>query len=94
MENTSNEKPFVPNFEEMQEKQLIFQKNQRNQLLEKTDKYTLPDFPITPEQLSEIKEYRQMLRDYFASDEVKNWTFSFENQQPPDFSVKPSFLNV
>jgi hypothetical protein len=39
-------------------------KNTRNQLLEKTDKYLLPDFPITPEQLEIIKTYRQQLRDF------------------------------
>ncbi len=36
----------------------------RNQLLDKTDKYLLPDFPITPEQLEIVKEYRQALRDF------------------------------
>ena len=39
-------------------------KNERNQLLEKTDKYLLPDFPITPEQLEIVKTYRQALRDF------------------------------
>ena len=36
----------------------------RNDLLNETDKYLLPDFPITPEQLIIIKEYRQVLRDF------------------------------
>jgi hypothetical protein len=39
-------------------------RNQRNKLLIETDKYLLPDFPITPEQLEIVKEYRQALRDF------------------------------
>ena len=38
--------------------------SQRDQLLNKTDKYLLPDFPITAENLIIIKEYRQALRDF------------------------------
>ena len=39
-------------------------RQQRDELLKATDKYMLPDYPITPEQLVLIKEYRQQLRDY------------------------------
>ena len=39
-------------------------KNKRNSILGETDKYLLPDFPITPEQLEIIKTYRQQLRDF------------------------------
>ncbi len=39
-------------------------KNIRNQLLLETDKYVLPDFPITPDNLIMIKDYRQKLRDF------------------------------
>ncbi len=39
-------------------------RNQRNQLLIESDKYMLPDYPITPEQLEIVKEYRQALRDF------------------------------
>jgi hypothetical protein len=38
--------------------------SQRNQLLDKTDKYVLPDYPITPDNLIIIKDYRQKLRDF------------------------------
>ena len=31
-------------------------RNIRNELLNRTDRYLLPDFPITPEQLIEIKD--------------------------------------
>lgn len=39
-------------------------KSQRNLILNETDKYLVPDFPITPEQLIIIKDYRQALRDF------------------------------
>ena len=39
-------------------------RQQRNQLLVESDKYLLPDFPITSNNLTLIKEYRQQLRDY------------------------------
>jgi hypothetical protein len=45
---------------------IIHYKKIRNQLLLETDKYLLPDFPITPEQLEIVKEYRQALR-YFTN---------------------------
>lgn len=41
-----------------------FLKNKRNLILAETDKYLLSDFPITPEQLIIVKEYRQALRDF------------------------------
>lgn len=44
--------------------ELAFKKNTRNSLLEKTDKYLLPDFPITEEKRNEIKEYREYLRNF------------------------------
>jgi len=45
-------------------------KQQRNNLLKETDKYLLPDYPITPEKLSIIKEYRQSLRDFTNNDYI------------------------
>ena len=41
----------------------ILARNTRNGILQLTDKYLLPDYPITPENLEIIKLYRQMLRD-------------------------------
>lgn len=46
------------------EPNLILLRSTRDQLLTQTDKYLLPDFPITPENLILIKEYRQKLRDF------------------------------
>jgi len=48
----------------MDEPNLILLRSTRDQLLDKSDKYLLPDFPITPENLILIKEYRQQLRDF------------------------------
>ena len=42
----------------------------RNNLLLETDKYLLPDFPITPENLIIIKEYRQQLRNFTLNDYI------------------------
>ena len=36
----------------------------RNKILLETDKYLIPDYPITPENLIIVKEYRQALRDF------------------------------
>ena len=45
-------------------------KNQRNLILNETDKYLIPDYPITPEQLIIVKEYRQKLRDFTQNDYI------------------------
>ena len=47
--------------EEMRKASLIFT---RNRLLAESDKYMLSDFPITPENLELIKQWRQALRDF------------------------------
>ena len=47
-------------------------RQQRNQLLVESDKYLLADFPITSNNLTLIKEYRQQLRDYMNIPEVVN----------------------
>ncbi len=36
----------------------------RNLILAETDKYLLPDYPITSEQLEIVKNYRKSLRDF------------------------------
>jgi len=46
------------------EPNLILLRSTRDQLLDKSNKYLLPDFPITPENLILIKDYRQKLRDF------------------------------
>ena len=54
-------------------------KKMRTELLIATDKYLLPDFPITPEQLIIIKEYRQLLRDFTNN--------NYELPVKPDFVI-------
>jgi hypothetical protein len=53
-------------------------RNERDSSLYKTDKYMLPDYPITPENLEKIKVYRQELRDFFQKDELVNFPSSFK----------------
>ena len=42
----------------------------RNQLLAETDKYMLPDFPISADDLLIMKQYRQALRDFTNNDYI------------------------
>jgi hypothetical protein len=48
---------------------LIYLRNTRNSLLQLTDKYLLPDYPITPENLEIIKLYRQELRNFINNNQ-------------------------
>ena len=59
-------------------------KSERNLLLVQTDWCLLLDSPFTPEQLTEIKSYRQKLRDV---------TKDFENPDDVVFPDLPEFLN-
>ena len=43
---------------------LVLLRNTRNSYLALTDKYLLPDFPITDDNRNIIKTYRQYLRDF------------------------------
>jgi len=66
---------------------IMFKRDQRNQLLKESDKYLLPDYPISSSNLELVKQYRQQLRNYMDLDQVIN--FSSSNNIPfPDF---PSF---
>ena len=51
--------PYIPTNEE----KLAAIRNQRDQLLNESDKYMLPDYPITDVQGEAWKLYRQALRD-------------------------------
>ena len=48
----------------------MMMKQSRNGILNQTDKYMLSDFPITPEQLELVKQYRQALRDFTNNDYI------------------------
>ena len=49
--------------DELKEEKAQEKRNIRNCYLLQTDKYLIPDFPISDEKRKEIKEYRQILRD-------------------------------
>jgi hypothetical protein len=53
-------------------------KQKRNLILNQTDKYMLSDFPISPEQLEEVKIYRQQLR---------NFTIDYIMPEKPSFVI-------
>lgn len=57
-------------------------RKKRDQLLAFTDRYVLPDFPISPEQLELIKAYRAELRSitsrYAHPDDVVLPTFPID----------------
>ena len=48
----------------------------RDEMLSKTDKYMIPDFPINEEKREEWKEYRQKLRDITLRDDFENFTLN------------------
>lgn len=62
---------FTPEFLEIIKNDTINNyRKKRNDLLTETDKYLLPDYPITPENLEIVKEYRQALRDFTKNNYV------------------------
>ena len=46
-------------------------RNIRNELLNKTDKYLLSDYPITLDEQMKIKLYRHELRQFINENEIK-----------------------
>jgi hypothetical protein len=73
---------YIPNNEHF----LKRARNIRNELLNRTDRYVLSDYPISPEQLMEIKEYRQKLREFINENEIKILAGEkVEFPQQPDF---------
>ena len=64
-------------------------RNIRNELLHKTDKYFLIDFPIAYEQQMIIKNYRQELRDFINNNEIKILA-----GEKIDFPPQPDFINL
>ena len=70
-----------------------YARNQRNQLLTKTDKYLLQDFPISLENKMVILTFRQQLRDFMSLDEVKNYDYTVNGNEFPEIPELPSFVN-
>ena len=76
---------FVPNNEHY----LKRARNIRNELLNRTDRYILSDFPITNEQKQEIILYRQNLRSFINENKDKILTGVIV-----DFPDQPNFINL
>jgi len=64
-------------------------RNIRNELLNKTDKYFLIDFPIHYEQQMIIKKYRQDLRNFINENEIKILA-----GEKVDFPKQPDFIDL
>lgn len=60
------------------EQYLNTRREERNKLLAQSDKYLIADFPITPENLELVKQYRQEMRDYMNLEEVINYDYYSE----------------
>jgi len=68
---------------------LIRARNIRNELLNKTDKYLLSDYPITLNEQMKIKLYRQELRQFINENEIKILA-----GEKVDFPPQPNFINL
>ena len=73
---------YIPNNEHF----LKRARNIRNELLNRTDRYFLIDYPIAYEQQMIIKTYRQELRDFINNNEIKILAGEIvQFPEPPDF---------
>ena len=73
---------YIPNNEHF----LKRARNIRNELLNKTDRYFLIDYPIAYEQQIIIKTYRHVLRDFINNNEIKILAGEkVDFPEPPDF---------
>ena len=64
-------------------------RNIRNELLNKSDKYFLIDFPIQYEQQLIIKKYRQDLRNFINNNEIKILA-----GEKVEFPIQPDFIEL
>ena len=64
-------------------------RNIRNELLNKTDRYFLIDYPIAHDQQMIIKAYRQELRSFINNNEIKLLA-----GEKVDFPPQPNFINL
>ena len=65
-------------------------RNIRKELLNRTDKYILSDYPISLEQQMKIKEYRQALREFINNNKDKY----LNGQAQIDFPPQPDFIDL
>ena len=80
-----NNNNYIPNNEHF----LKRARNIRNELLNKTDRYFLIDFPIEYEKQIIIKKYRQDLRDFINNNEIKILA-----GEKVDFPPQPDFIDL
>ena len=76
---------FIPNNEHF----LKRTRNIRNELLNRTDKYILSDYPISDEQKQEIILYRQNLRSF-----INDFKDIILTGVIVDFPKQPNFINL
>ena len=76
---------YIPNNEHF----LKRARNIRNELLNKTDRYFLIDFPIEHEKQMIIKKYRQDLRDFINENEIKILA-----GEKVEFPKQPDFIDL
>ena len=76
---------FTPNNEHF----LKRARNIRNELLNRTDKYILSDYPISLSQQMIIKTYRQDLREFINNNEIK-----ILSGDKVEFPPQPTFINL
>jgi hypothetical protein len=76
---------YIPNNEHF----LKRARNIRNELLNKTDRYFLIDYPIAYEQQIIIKTYRKELRDFINNNEIKILA-----GEKVDFPTQPDFIDL
>jgi hypothetical protein len=80
-----NNNNYIPNNEHF----LKRARNIRNELLNKTDRYFLIDYPMAYEQQMIIKKYRQDLRDFINNNEIKILA-----GEKVDFPPQPDFIDL
>ena len=76
---------YIPNNEHF----LKRARNIRNELLNRTDRYFLIDYPIAYEQQMIIKKYRQDLREFINNNEIKILA-----GEKVDFPPVPDFIDL
>ena len=76
---------YIPNNEHF----LKRARNIRNELLNRTDRYVLSDYPISLEQQMIIKAYRQDLRNFINDNKEK-----ILNGEKIDFPPQPDFIDL
>ena len=76
---------YIPNNEHF----LKRARNIRNELLNRTDRYLLSDYPITLEQQMIIKTYRQDLREFINNNKER-----ILNGEKVDLPQQPDFIDL